>query len=183
MDLKADPDSTPATPAASPSTPQLHFYPLDPRAVALWRLSAAINLGLLVVLLTGVSLGVVWTQAPGGLPWYAVAWCVAVGLCAWMALWLPQRSYCAWGFRLDDQVLEVKHGLLFQVSQLVPLSRLQHIDLRRGPLERTFGLASVLLHTAGTREATIIIPGLDAAYAARLRDHLVEKGRDHAAAQ
>jgi membrane protein YdbS with pleckstrin-like domain len=70
--------------------------------------------------------------------------------------------------------------LLFHVAHLLPLSRLQHVDLHRGPLERAFGLASLILHTAGTHEARITIPGLDADEAVRLRDRLVEVGGDDA---
>jgi membrane protein YdbS with pleckstrin-like domain len=43
-----------------------------------------------------------------------------------------------------------------------------------------YGLASLVLHTAGTHSASIRIPGLDAEYAVRLRDHLVEIGGDDA---
>ena len=48
------------------------------------------------------------------------------------------------------------------------------------PLERAHGLASLILHTAGTHEATLVIPGLDADEAARLRDRLVAAGGDDA---
>ena len=103
-----------------------------------------------------------------------------VGLAAWGVFLRPRRAYRAWGYRIDERVLELRSGILFQVSRLLPLTRLQHVDLRRGPLERAFGLASLALHTAGTREATLHIPGLDAREAARLRDHLIAVGGDDA---
>jgi membrane protein YdbS with pleckstrin-like domain len=43
-----------------------------------------------------------------------------------------------------------------------------------------YGLASLVLHTAGTHSANILIPGLDAGEAVRLRDRLVEIGGDDA---
>ena len=75
--------------------------------------------------------------------------------------------------RIDGKVLETKHGIWFRIHQLLPLSRLQHVDLHSGPVERSFGLASLLLHTAGTQHASIVVPGLDAREAGRLRDELV----------
>jgi membrane protein YdbS with pleckstrin-like domain len=86
--------------------------------------------------------------------------------------------YRAWGYRLDGKVLETRHGVLFRTMQLLPLARLQHVDLHNGPIERSLGLASLMLHTAGTHEATIVIPGLDTNEAVRLRDHLVVVGGD-----
>jgi uncharacterized protein len=60
------------------------------------------------------------------------------------------------------------------------VTRLQHVDLRRGPVERQFGLATLVLHTAGTHAASITIPGLDADEAVRLRDRLAEIGGNDA---
>jgi hypothetical protein len=95
----------------------------------------------------------------------------------WLA-WYPRRAFGAWGYRLDHRVLELRSGVWFRVVRLLPLSRLQHVDLQRGPLERAFGLASLVLYTAGTQEASIAIPGLADAEAVRLRDTLVDTGGD-----
>jgi hypothetical protein len=105
-------------------------------------------------------------------------WGVLVLLCLWSGFWRPVRAYRAWGYRVAERVLETRSGLLFHRTRLLPLSRLQHVDLERGPFERLFGLASLVLHTAGTHSASITIPGLDAAEAARLRDQLVASGGD-----
>jgi membrane protein YdbS with pleckstrin-like domain len=47
-------------------------------------------------------------------------------------------------------------------------------------LERAHGLASLTMHTAGTHDAALVIPGLDADEAVRLRDRLVAVGGDDA---
>jgi hypothetical protein len=101
-------------------------------------------------------------------------------LSLWLVVWRPPRLYRSWGYRIDERVLETRSGLMFQVRRLLPLSRLQHVDLQRGPIERSFGLASLVLHTAGTHQASITIPGLDPDAAVRLRDHLLEMGGDDA---
>ena len=92
----------------------------------------------------------------------------------------PRRAYHEWGYRIDDRVLELRHGVWFKVIELLPLSRLQHVDLHRGPLERWLGLASLILYTAGTHNASLTIPGLPAAQALLLRDRLVEIGAQNA---
>jgi membrane protein YdbS with pleckstrin-like domain len=99
----------------------------------------------------------------------------------WLSVWYPAREWRATGWRLDDKVLVTRRGVWFRVISLLPLNRLQHVDLHRGPLERMYGLASLVLHTAGTHAASLTIPGLDAAEAAHLRDRLVELGGADAA--
>ena len=55
---------------------------------------------------------------------------------------------------------------------------MQHLDIRRGPVERRFGLATLVIHTAGTRHNAVATAGLDADEAERLRDHLARWAGD-----
>ena len=80
------------------------------------------------------------------------------------------------GYRLEERVLMMRRGLWWQTVQLLPLSRIQHVDLTRGPLERRFGLATLVLHTAGTHAAHIPLPGLSVDDAEGLRAHLLAAG-------
>jgi hypothetical protein len=164
---------------ATTAAPPAEFLPLDPRVIRLWRTTRLITSGLLLLALLIAALIFGW-KLPGAMLWIALGWLALALLCGWYSWWRPPRAYRAWGYRLDAKVLETRRGLMFQVTRLLPLTRLQHVDLERGPFERLFGLASLVLHTAGTHEASIIIPGLDAAEAVRLRNHLVEIGGDDA---
>lgn len=103
-------------------------------------------------------------------------WGVLTSLWLWFSLWHPPLRYQSWGYRIDDKVLETRSGKLFQTTRLLPLNRLQHVDLQQGPLERMYGLARLELHTAGTENASLTIPGLAHEEAVRLRDHLVALG-------
>lgn len=155
------------------------FHRLDPRAIPLWRLSNL--LGWSIIAISLLILTVILTLK-FGLPLIAVisGWTLLLALIVWLTWFRPPRLYKSWSYRIDDRVLETRSGLLFQVSRLLPLNRLQHVDLHRGPLERMFGLTSLILHTAGTHSASITIPGLDRETASRLRDHLIEIGGDDA---
>jgi membrane protein YdbS with pleckstrin-like domain len=103
-----------------------------------------------------------------------VAWLLLSLLAVFRVIWWPRLVYKHWSYRIGKKVFELRHGILWQVSVAIPLSRLQHIDLHRGPLERRRGLASVQLHTAGTKEASQLIPGLDFGVAQTLRDRLID---------
>ncbi len=162
-----------------PPHPTTGFQPLDSRVVNLWRVSSLIGFGvlLLCLLIPVVAVGV---AEPRALVWLALAWLAAAAAAVWFCLWYPPYLYRSWGYRIDAKVLETRSGRIFQRARLLPLSRLQHVDIERGPLERMFGLAALILHTAGTHSANIRIPGLEAAEATRLRDHLIEIGGDDA---
>ena len=90
------------------------------------------------------------------------------------------RRFRAWGYleRRDD--LLVRRGILFSRLSVVPYGRMQFVDVIAGPLERSFGLATVRLHTAAAA-SDARIPGLERAEAARLRDRLAELGEAQAA--
>ena len=158
-------------PAVASIISEPEFRNLDPRVIKLWRVRHAI---VSVVLLGMATIAVISVGlATRRWLWPAVGWHVLLVLRVVLLFWYPARSYASWGYRIDGKVLETKRGIWFRIHQLLPLSRLQHVDLHSGPIERSFGLASLLLHTAGTQHASIVVPGLDAREAGRMRDELV----------
>jgi uncharacterized protein len=76
-------------------------------------------------------------------------------------------------WKLDERGFYVRRGWLWRTEILIPRSRVQHLDLERGPIERYFGLASVVIHTAGTETAALRQSGLADADAVALRDALI----------
>jgi len=113
-------------------------------------------------------------------------WIVAYGLAA-AALVLGAifwrvvgRRYGSWGYAEREDDLLVRRGVLFARLSVVPYGRMQFIDVTAGPLERSFGLATVRLHTAAAA-TDARIPGLEREEAARLRDSLAELGEAQAA--
>ncbi|MDZ4307095.1 PH domain-containing protein [Allopontixanthobacter sp.] len=73
---------------------------------------------------------------------------------------VPLRRYHARGFAMGADRLRVVRGLLFRSDTVVPFGRVQHIDVNQGPLERAYGLATLTLHTAGSHNASVHLPGL-----------------------
>jgi membrane protein YdbS with pleckstrin-like domain len=91
-----------------------------------------------------------------------------------------QRRVGAWGYLEREDDLLIRRGLLVRRLSVVPYGRMQFIDVTAGPVERSFGLATVRLHTAAAA-TDARIPGLAAGEAARLRDRLAELGEADAA--
>jgi membrane protein YdbS with pleckstrin-like domain len=167
--------AVPATPV--PAYGAVEYQPLHPKVLRLWQLGDLIAylVLLLMGLLAAVLVAVKWPRA---MPWAATAWGALVLLGVWTIFYYHPRNYRAWGYRVDQRVLLIKRGVWFRTIKLLPLPRLQHVDVKRGPLQRQFGLATLVLHTAGTHAAEIEVPGLDAEEAFRLRDRLVAAGGD-----
>jgi membrane protein YdbS with pleckstrin-like domain len=70
-------------------------------------------------------------------------------------------------------LLLIQRGVLWRTETRVPRTRIQHTDVSQGPLERSFGLATLVVHTAGTRFAVVDLPGLLTSDAEALRDALL----------
>ena len=66
---------------------------------------------------------------------------------------------------------------MFRTDTVVPLVRVQHLDVIRGPLDKMFGVASLVVHTAGTHNSIVAVPGLSPERAAAIRDVIREHVR------
>ncbi len=97
---------------------------------------------------------------------------VAAALALVVVALYPERRYRAWGYREGADEILIRSGLIKRVKTVVPFGRVQHIDISQGPIERRYGLATLILHTAGTRGASVPLPGLAQAEAERMRDSI-----------
>ena len=90
----------------------------------------------------------------------------------WLIIRVPLRRYQARGYQLGPDRLRVVRGLLFRSDTVVPFGRVQHIDVHQGPIERAYGLGTLVLHTAGTHNASVSLPGLAHADALTMREEI-----------
>lgn len=92
------------------------------------------------------------------------------------AVWMPSLAFDRWRYALRAEDLIVERGVWVRRTTSIPLSRIQHVDTRRGLLEQWFGLARVQVYTASGVGADGVVPGLDVDVAEALRDELVRLG-------
>lgn len=104
-------------------------------------------------------------------------WLVAIPV-AILGLVHAVLRYRRWGFEVGEDALYLERGVITHVTTSVPFVRVQHVDTRRGPVERLLGLASVVVYTAGSRGADVSIPGLRPERATALRERLRELTED-----
>lgn len=158
----------PLPPAASiASADEPGWQPLPPRARTLFVLGNLTGFGL-PALASLVAIGLL-------LPWEGLKLPLSIAslvLLPAFGVWLALKQYRYTHWRLDDDGFALRRGRMWRHETRVPASRVQHLDLRRGPLERYFRLATLVIHTAGTRHSAVSVSGLDADDAERLRDRL-----------
>jgi membrane protein YdbS with pleckstrin-like domain len=92
----------------------------------------------------------------------------ALGLSSIMVA--PDRIYRRLGYAIDHRLLRTVRGWLFHTDTVVPFVRVQHIDVTRGPFDKMFGTATLVVHTAGTHNSIVTLPGLSPERAAEIRE-------------
>ena len=105
------------------------------------------------------------------LPWLSLA---LPSLLAVMPPWsfLADRRKA---FALRERDLSLRSGLLRRTLNTQPFLRIQHVELKRGPLERRFGLATLkLFNASGGTGDELVLPGLPHKRAAAIRQFIVD---------
>jgi membrane protein YdbS with pleckstrin-like domain len=181
----------PPLPPAPAPLPPTAAAPAPAVAVADWQRlpEAAAQLAMAGGLLRGLVFGIaasVFLTFPlrdlhAGLSFGAWALVLAGGVVAACVLgtWLGYRGWRSSAWKLDATGLHVRRGVWWRKEVLVPRSRVQHLDIERGPIERNFGLATLVVHTAGSRVHALRQPGFADADAVALRDVLVPDSARH----
>lgn len=145
----------------------LALAPLDPRFLRVLRWHGAIVAVVLLAAALGAEAILYQTDLPNG-----IVLAIAAALAGWLALVAPPRRFAHWRFAIDDTELHVAHGWWVRIHTIVPVGRVQHIDLTQGPIERMCGVATLVLHTAGTEHAEVRVPGLARDRAEAVRDRI-----------
>jgi membrane protein YdbS with pleckstrin-like domain len=109
--------------------------------------------------------------------WLPVAltagWPILFALLAWRAHVFPELHYRHTTWRIDEIGLTIRTGVVWRVEISVARSRVQHIDVSQGPLERRFGLGTLAVYTAGTEHSQVTLDGLEHGVALAARDRLL----------
>jgi membrane protein YdbS with pleckstrin-like domain len=149
----------------------MEWHGLSPRARWAFHLGALMRLGLFWTPVVGVV-------ALVSLQWVSFVTALIAGMAALsgllvLAIWLPGLEWSRWAWTVRDGDLLVASGVLVRSVVSIPLDRVQHVDLRQGPVDQWFGLQRVLVYTASGRAVDGVIPGLEPEVAEALRDRLV----------
>ncbi len=140
--------------------------PLPPETLRMWVWSAVIAVGVLfaAALVLAASVGEL-------MPWLPLA--VAIAGVAYVAV-VPRVRLRRWRWGLDEEELDTVHGVWRVQRTIVPVTRIQHVSVRRTGWSDRFGLVSLHVHTAAGETD---IPGLRRPQADELRDRILAQLR------
>jgi membrane protein YdbS with pleckstrin-like domain len=155
---------------------------VDPRYVRLQRTVGWIATAILSFsLLAAGGIGWLTTQRPQGLgAWLLPAWLLVTIALAWLLQVWPAVQYRHTSYTVGPEGIEIQSGVWWRHLMSVPRSRVQHIDVSQGPMERSYGLGRLVIFTAGTEHSRVELPGLKDSVAYDLRNHLLPRGSDDA---
>lgn len=143
------------------------FHKLTPRAIRVWQWSNSVR-SLFFFAIPAVY-SVVFGL--GGFHYWIVILTGILVFSFWLLsiFLMPYLSWKNWRYAIDENEIDLKRGVIFKKRTLIPLSRVQHVDTRQGPLLGAYELASVTISTAAT---THEIPELDSVIADRVRHQI-----------
>ena len=151
---------------------------LRPAVVGYWLLADGIGSVVVVALAWFLGRPALAEHWDGWKPLYDDLLLGAVATVLALSAIAPPLSYARWRFGFQDELLLMRYGILFVEERAVPVRRMQHVDLLRGPLERLFGLATLVVFTAGNEGSAFRVPGLSLTRAQELRDAIVQARGD-----
>jgi hypothetical protein len=162
-------------PAVLPSVEDMHWRRLSPRYGKAVLLSNA----LFFLPLSAVLIIAPWfipadadlpegLQFALGLRWLLVPLFVAIVGFSWWRL-----RFFRYAIREHD--LAFRKGMIWRSSSFLPFSRIQHVGLDSGPIDRWLGLRQLTFFTAGSVGADLSIPGLAEDEAERVRQHIIDQ--------
>jgi membrane protein YdbS with pleckstrin-like domain len=131
---------------------------------------AALFLGVVILIVGIVVDGAL--QAEGAPVPFGTVSIPALLIALFIIIRIPAARYNARGYQFGTDRLRVVRGILWHSDTVVPFGRVQHIDVEQGPIERGLGIATMTLHTAGSHNASVKLPGLGHDLATTMREDI-----------
>ncbi len=152
------------------------FHPLDPRYIPAQRIGGLI-FAAVVAFFGLIGFGIRFFF--GDFDWLFISLTaggllITAGLFVLAVAW-PPISYRYIRWRLSDTGFEIHRGVLWRHRITVPTARVQHADVSQGPLQRSFDLGTLTIHTAGTQNSSVELDGLQHGTALALRDEIIRQ--------
>jgi membrane protein YdbS with pleckstrin-like domain len=137
-----------------------------PRAIGYWTLRALPGW----LALTAIQI-VWWVNDTSHGRWHLIVLVIVSLVAAAHLVVMPQWRYRVHRWESTDQAVYTQTGWFTQERRIAPISRIQTVDMHRGPFERLLRLANVTVTTASAA-GPIHIHALEVDVAQRLVDEL-----------
>lgn len=154
-----------------PQLSSLEFLRPDPSYLKVIMLGNSLFFTLLsipvgILLLKGPVADFGWAQIGG-----TVLWLLIIAF----SYWVNWKGFYIQGYALREKDIHYKRGLLFHSLTSIPFNRVQHCEIKQGPIARRFGLSTLEIFTAGGQSSDLRIPGIDPHRAQQIKEFIINK--------
>jgi membrane protein YdbS with pleckstrin-like domain len=153
-------------------------WPLSRSAIGLW-----VTEGVVASVFLGVGAAAVAIFVPSSAPVAFLRWAVPAAVAVYAVVTIGIRPWFRFRvhrWEVTQDAVYTLTGWLTRTWTLVPISRIQTVDVTRGVLQQLFGLSTVAVLTASS-QGTVRVWHLEADVAQRVADdlaHRAEQVRD-----
>jgi membrane protein YdbS with pleckstrin-like domain len=167
---------------AAPPPVREPAWPLSRSAIGLWVTEGVIGS---VFLGIAATLFAVFLPSDAPAPWPLLRWLVPLAVVGYAVVVIGIRPWVRFRvhrWEVTGEAVYTLTGWLTRTWTLVPISRIQTVDVTRGVLQQVFGLSTVAVMTASS-QGTVQVWHLEADVAQRVADdlaHRAEQVRDQA---
>ncbi|RYZ61950.1 MAG: hypothetical protein EOO14_03700 [Chitinophagaceae bacterium] len=153
-----------------PAAEDVALQPVHPAYKKVLRTEWAFTLLIFIALAIVCIVVFPFFRQPAG--WIALTLGVAlIGL--FYYLWI-ENSFPFLAFAIREKDILLQSGWIVRTVKHCPFNRIQNCSVQSGPLERRFGLASLVIYTAGSGGADLRLRGLLQEDADRFRHFILE---------
>ena len=146
----------------------MKYNSLDKKAITIMRINALITLIVITAVFVFFKILNIEMSKEVSLTVYII-WGVIIFISLLDVLIFPNIRYQRYKYYISDEIIDVKRGLLVITRTIVPIERVQKIELTSGPIDRYFGLSTVVIYTAA---GTALIKFLKTEEAQNITDKL-----------
>lgn len=90
--------------------------------------------------------------------WYKCLGGLIIGYLVLLLVLEPSLGYKRHLYRINDESIDIVKGIFFIDHTIIPIRRMQQVDISVGPINKLFGLADISITTAGGVAAIEYLP-------------------------
>lgn len=156
--------------ASIPRIDTVEFQKLDPgyRWVLLGRRIISLSFLWLAIIIVIIIMSL-WS--------YDYLWLslIILSILSLASIYFSYISFDMKKYALRDRDILFKEGVFWKSESVIPFNRVQHSEVKKGPLDELFSLGKLHVYTAGGSSSDLMIPGLSYDIAQNLRDFVLGK--------
>jgi uncharacterized protein len=154
-----------------PSAEDLDLQPIQPAYLKILRVEWLIST--LVLAVIAAVLIITISSVRNSYGWMILAGTVVI--ISFLHYLFQSKGFPYKTFAVREKDITYRYGWITRSIKICPFNRIQNCNLQSGPLERKYGLATLVIFTAGSDGADMRIPGLLQEDAENMRHFILQK--------